>query len=316
MGRILVTGGAGFIGSALVKRLAQDHRVRVYDDFSRGSARRLQGVDCELVQGDIRDRDHLSEFMYGCDVIFHLAYVGAPQNYAHDPKVIWDIAVNGMANVLDACEKQGGKELFVISSSEAYQNQPEGMTPTPETVPLSVPDVTNPRASYGGGKIISELGAMAYSISGILKRAVVIRPHNIVGPDMGTDHVIPQFVARMLAQTDQTFSIQGTGRESRTFCYIDDLIDAFLLLLDWGRDRNVYHVGSQEEITIANLAHDIARRLGKKIQVVANGASQGAPRRCPDISKVRALGFAPKVPLMVTIGKTVEWYAKEPVHAN
>jgi nucleoside-diphosphate-sugar epimerase len=317
MARILVTGGAGFIGSALVKRLlTENHIVTTLDDYSRGDGHRLDAwpMSGELTKltGDIRDRACVKDAVGDVDIIFHLAYVGATQTFYDNPKMVWDIAVNGIANVLDACEKYGDKELFLVSSSEAYQIQPEGMTPTPESVPLSVPDVTNPRSSYGGGKIISELGAMAYSMSGILKRAVIIRPHNIYGPDMGMDHVIPQFALRMKALGEPSeFPIQGTGQESRTFCYIDDLIDAFMILLEKGEDRNVYHVGTTEEVTISELAHRVAGWFGREIDVVPGQVPSGgqAPRRCPDISKMRALGFEPSVTLSEGLEPTLRWYA-------
>ncbi len=333
--RHLVTGGAGFIGSALVRRLvALGEEVRVFDDLSRGDMRRLpkspQGWT--LLEGDIRDRESVAKALNGCDIIWHLAYVGDTQRFYDNPKMVWDIGVNGIANVLDVCEHQGGKELFLVSSSETYQIQPEGMTPTPETVPLSVPDVLNPRASYGGGKIASELGALAYSMSGLLKRTVIMRPHNVTGPDMGTGHVIPQFAVRMRqlieARTTVTyegggsvelatnsddplpFPIQGTGKETRSFIYIDDLIDAFLILYLKGEDRGIYHIGTMDERTIAQVAHEVADCFGRKINVVPGQLAAGSPpRRLPDISKIRALGFEPKVGFKEAVARTVEWYA-------
>ena len=105
------------------------------------------------------------------------------------------MAVRGITNVLAACESQQVRDLLLVSSSEAYQVPT--VVPTPETVPLSVPDPLNPRYSYGGGKIISELMAIAWAQTGVLDRLTIARPHNVYGPDMGCGHVIPEFAIRM-----------------------------------------------------------------------------------------------------------------------
>jgi nucleoside-diphosphate-sugar epimerase len=131
-------------------------------------------------------------------VIWHLAYVQGTQTFYADPKDVIDVALRGIMNVLGACEAAGKPDLILVSSSEVYQEPPAGMFPTDETVPLSVPDVTNPRYSYGGGKIASEIATLAYSQAGMLNRAVIVRPHNIYGPDMGFEHVIPEFAVRMM----------------------------------------------------------------------------------------------------------------------
>ena len=158
--------------------------------------------------------------------------------------------------------------MFLVSSSEVYQNPPEGMFPTDETVPLSVPDVTNPRYSYGGGKIASELATLAYAQAGLLNRAVIVRPHNIYGPDMGNEHVIPEFAERMMERIrtgNPEFKIQGSGRETRSFCYIDDCVDGLMVLLRMAEDRKVYHLGNPaEEHAIAGVASQIASYFGAR----------------------------------------------------
>ena len=235
--RILVTGGAGFIGAALVRRLLADgHEVVVLDDYSRGEAGRLGA--CEILPGDVRDPDMVTRAMQGCEAVVHAAYVNGTETFYAEPRHVLDVAVRGMSAVLEACERTACRDLMLISSSEAYQ-VPD-VVPTPETVPLSVPDPLNPRYSYGGGKIISELMAMAWQRTGVLDRAVIVRPHNIYGPDGGRDHVIPQFCLRMnwlvRGHPDGVieFPVQGTGDETRSFCYIDDCTAQLALLLDRG----------------------------------------------------------------------------------
>ncbi len=316
MTRILVTGGAGVIGSALVRRLAGDGcEVRVLDDMSRGRPERLRGVPCEVIEGDIRDPDAVTAAMHGCDSVAHLAYLNGTAVFYSEPRQVLDVAVRGMLNVLRACEETGCGDMLLMSSSEAYQVAP--VVPTPETVALTVPDVGNSRYSYGGGKIACELMAMAWARTGVLDRLIVARPHNCFGPDAGADHVIPMFCLRMNKLTAGQpegvieFPIQGTGLETRSFVWIGDCIDQLALLL--GRvpaGQHVFHVGNMDERTIASVARDVAAAYGRVIKVVPGTLPKGAPpRRLPDTSKITALGYpGPKMPFADGLARTVAWY--------
>jgi nucleoside-diphosphate-sugar epimerase len=319
--RHLITGGAGFIGSALAHRLAREgHEVTVLDRFSRGKIERLPAA-AKTIKGDIRSFTAVFQAARDADVIWHLAYVQGTATFYSDPKDVIDVALRGIMNVLEVCELRKTKpDLFLVSSSEVYQNPPAEMFPTDESVPLSVPDVTNPRYSYGGGKIASELAVLAYAQAGHLARTVIVRPHNVYGADMGHEHVIPEFAARMLGlptwvQTPdaQPFPIQGTGDETRSFCHIDDCIDGLMVLFERGEDHNVYHLGNPtEEHTIRDLAYRIARMCGRNIEIVPGTLPKGSPtRRLPDISKLAALGYSPSVTLPTGLGLTLPWYAND-----
>jgi len=138
--RYLVTGGAGFIGSALTQNLIrQGHEVRVLDDMSRGKPGRLRATGCEIVYGDVRDAGAVTRAMQGCERVAHLAYLQGTQTFYANPRTVLDVALRGILNVLDACERTACSELLLVSSSEAYQVASE--VPTPETVPLVVPPV-------------------------------------------------------------------------------------------------------------------------------------------------------------------------------
>src|SRR3984893_6889726 len=314
-----VTGGTGFIGSALVRRLAgKGHRVRVLDDNSRGAARKLGDAASavELLTGDIRDARAVKDAVRGADCVCHLAYVNGTEYFYSKPELVLDVAVKGMINVLDACGEHGVGELVLASSSEVYQTPP--VVPTPENVPLSVPDVLNPRYSYGGGKIISELMLFNYGRK-FLARAVAFRPHNAYGPDMGGEHVVPQFIMRMAALVAESrrvsdvidFPIQGTGRETRAFVYIDDLIDGVLRVLEQGEHLGIYNIGTDVETTITDLALAIAHCFGREIRVVPGELRPGGTlRRCPDITRMRGLGYQPRVPLAEGLIATVDWYRR------
>jgi nucleoside-diphosphate-sugar epimerase len=313
----LVTGGTGFIGSALVRRLVQQgHRVRVLDDNSRGAVSKLGDAApaVELLNGDIRDARAVKAAVRGVDCVCHLAYVNGTEYFYSKPELVLDVAVKGMTNVLDACIEHGVREFVLASSSEVYQTPP--VIPTPEDVPLSVPDVLNPRYSYGGGKIISELMLINYGRN-FFNRALIFRPHNAYGPNMGQEHVIPQFITRMSTLMEERrstsevvdFRIQGTGHETRAFVYISDLIDGVLCLMERGEHLGIYHIGNDTETRIADLAFSVADCFDCKIRVVPGELRSGGPlRRCPDIRKMRSLGYSPRVSLAEGLGATVAWY--------
>ena len=319
--RFLVTGGTGFIGAGLVKGLlAAGAHVRSLDNNSRGSEEKLGSAakDVELVTGDIRDPAAVAAAVKGVDSVCHLAYINGTEFFYTKPELILEVAVKGMSNVIDACLKHNVPELVLASSSEVYQNAPT--VPTDESVPLTVPDVLNPRYSYGGGKIISELMALNYGRKHF-ERVLVFRPHNVYGPDMGWEHVIPQFIlrARELRGSKESpvpFPIQGTGEETRSFIYIDDMIEGILRVLESGEHLGIYHIGSGVEVNIATLAREVARCLNLDISVVPGKLCAGSPsRRCPDISKLLALGFQTRHTLADGLEKTVPWYVAN-AHRN
>jgi len=222
--------------------------------------------------------------------------------------------VRGMLNVVDACRKQNIGKLVLASSSEVYQTPPK--IPTDESAPLSVPDVLNPRYSYSGGKLISELLAINFGRKHF-ERVLIFRPHNVYGPDMGFEHVIPQLASRLQAAGKKQpsgklrFEIQGSGQETRSFCFIDDLVAGIMVTREKGEHLGIYHIGTSEEVSIDDLAHRIAAIAGREIELVAGKPRAGSPlRRCPDISKLSKLGYKPRVPLKDGLKPTLDWYWK------
>ena len=313
--RILVTGGTGFIGSALIKGLLDaGAEIRSLDDDSRGAVTKLGEARHRIdrVVGDIRHPDVVREAARGMDCVCHLAYINGTKFFYTRPELVLEVATKGMMNVLDACVAEGVRELVLASSSEVYQAPP--VVPTDESAPLTVPDVLNPRFSYGGGKIISELLAVNYGRK-FFDRTMIVRPHNVYGPDMGREHVIPQFVLRMKEcaelQPDGVldFPIQGTGEETRAFIYIDDFIRGLLCVMEQGARLGIYHIGTDCEVSVRDLAHLVARTSGRDIRVIPGELLAGSPsRRCPNIRKLRSLGFEPAVSLEEGVRRTAAWY--------
>jgi nucleoside-diphosphate-sugar epimerase len=311
--RYLVTGGTGFLGSALVRRLvACARQVRVLDNNSRGRAERLRDLEgrVEYVEGDVRDAATVDRACDGMDVICHLAFVNGTEFFYTKPDLVLDVATKGITNVIDAARRRSVPELMVMSSSEVYQ-EPKTI-PTDETVEMSIPDPLNPRYSYGAGKIISEI--MAINHARHFERVTIVRPHNVYGIDMGSEHVIPQFVARLKSLLSHPgdpipFTIQGTGRQTRSFVFVDDFIDAVMLVLDGGAHLGIYHVGTLEEVSIETLAHLVAEPFGRPIKIVPGPPAEGGTnRRCPDITKMMRLGFLPKYTLREALPAVVRWY--------
>lgn len=316
--KFLVTGGNGFIGSALIKGLLScGAEVSSFDNNSRGHASKL-GVHAEavtMIEGDIRDSVAVAQAVKGADYVCHFAYINGTEYFYQKPELILDVAVRGMMNILDACVTEGVANLLLASSSEVYQNA--SIIPTPENVPLVVPDPLNPRYSYGGGKIISELLALNYGRS-LLERVTIVRPHNVYGPDMGREHVIPQLTNRLKELCKNSFGpvdlpIQGSGQETRAFIYIDDFVDGVLRVIAQGEHQNIYNVGSEVEVSVAEIARLIGLCFGREVHIVPGPLLTGSPsRRCPDMKKLGALGFFPKTSLESGIAKTVAWYTENP----
>lgn len=313
--KYLVTGGTGFIGSNLVRALVErGDPVRVLDNNFRGSAEKL-GPELmqriEFVEADIRDRDAVLRAAAGVDVVCHLAFINGTRYFYEIPEKVLEVGIKGSLNTLEACIENGVKEYVYASSSEIYQTPPS--VPTAENVPASIPDVLNARYSYGGGKLIGELLAFNYGRKHF-DRTIVFRPHNVYGPDMGFEHVIPEFVVRLrraaAAGASVAFPIQGDGSETRAFNNIHDFVSGLLLILDQGQDQTVYHIGTDEEVSIRHLAETLAGLMGLSIRIVPSPRRPGGtPRRCPDISRLRALGYEPRFALSEGLAESIRWYS-------
>jgi len=313
--KVLVTGGSGFIGSALVRGLLREGwHVRCLDDNSRGNPRRLEGImdDIEFIPGDVRDAEVVDQAMRGMDACAHLAYVNGTEFFYKKPQLVLEVGIKGALWTLESAIRHSVPQYWYMSSSEVYQTPP--MIPTDETAPFMIPDPLNPRYSYGGGKAASELMAINYG-RGVFEKTVIVRPHNVYGPDMGWEHVIPQFAlrAKQAIAANPTgavpFPIQGDGSAQRSFCHIDDFTEGCLLAYLKGADQNIYHIGTQFEHTIREVAEMTVRELGREAEIIPGPEPAGATqRRVPNTAKIEALGYRASIPLAQGLHDTVSWY--------
>ena len=302
-----VTGGTGFIGSAICELLVnKGHKVTIYDDNSRGSLRRVTHIKkkIKIVKGDIRNYEQLNKAMNNVDAVIHLAYINGTKFFYTKPVLILDIAIKGIINILQLCIKKKIKEIYLASSSEVYQTP--GKIPTDEKESLKIPDIYNPRYSYGGGKILTELMGVHFGKK-YFKKLIIFRPHNVYGPNMGYEHVIPEFIKRFKNLKSKKFKIQGTGNEVRSFIYIDDFISAFNLILNKGKHLNIYNIGTSEKIKIKYLANKLSKLFNKKIKLKRTSGKKGGTKiRLPDIKKIMKLGFRQKISLTKGLRKIIK----------
>lgn len=315
--KVLVTGGTGFIGSNLVKELVDhDYDVTVFDNNFRGRLRNLGEYieKVRFIEGDIRDPHNLLEASRDKNALFHLAYINGTEFFYKIPETVLEVGVKGAINTLDAAVKNQIGKYVLASSSEVYQ-QPTRI-PTDETERIIIPDVTNPRFSYSGGKIINELMAIHYA-----RRygftAIIFRPHNVYGPDMGYEHIIPEVVMRLkkvsnnFQDKEVDLPIQGTGEETRAFCFVKDAVRGIRMCMEQGRSGEIYNVGTSEEISIKEVVRMISDIFSIKTTIIPGKRREGGTtRRCPDISKLASLGYRPEVSLGDGLRETCLWYAQ------
>ena len=302
----LVTGGTGFIGSNICKLLIKKkYRVKIFDNNLRGDLNNIKKIKKKIkfIKGDIRNIDALIRASRNTDAVIHLAYINGTKYFYTKPVLVLDVAVKGIINVIEACMKNGIKELYLASSSEVYQTP--NKIPTDEHESLKIPNIFNPRYSYGGGKILTELMGIHYGKK-YFKKMIIFRPHNVYGPNMGYEHVIPEFIKRFKSLKKKKFKIQGTGNEIRSFIYIEDFIAAFNIILNRGKHLNIYNIGTNEKIKIKDLAHMLSKIFNKKIILKKTLLTKGSTKiRVPDIRKITSLGFKPRFNLSKGLRKTL-----------
>ncbi len=310
MGACLVTGGAGFIGSHLVRRLLElGERVRVLDDFSTGRRSNLAGLEqnCELIEGDIRDRGLVQGCMHGVEVVFHLAARASVPRSVEQPLAAHEVNVTGTLNLLLAAREAGVRRFVYSSSSAAYGDTP--------TLPKSEEMAPQPQSPYAVSKLAGEYYctcfARVYGLS-----TISLRYFNVFGPRQDPDSpyaaAIPAFLARMLR--GQPPIIYGDGEQSRDFCYIDNVVEANLRAAGAaGGGGEVVNIACGERITLNAIVALINRRLGTDLSPLYEPPRPGDVRHSlAALERARAvLGYEPRIMFAEGLERTIEWYRRQ-----
>jgi len=303
--RILVTGGAGFIGATLVRRLVTaGHRVRVFDNYSTGDPTHLAGVDAELVEGDIRDVSALDAAFAGMEAVVHLAAAGSVVMSIADPVANFEVNVLGTFRVLDAARRAGVERTVQASTGGALIGD--------ATPPVSESSLPKPISPYGASKLAGEGYAHAFALSYGL-RTVALRFANAYGPWSERKQGAVTMFFRAI-DAGEPIVIYGDGSASRDYTHVDDISGAIELALDRDvRGGTVLHVASGVETTTAELAdlcrgavgapdHPVKYRPVRVGEVGRNFASYDLARQ--------VLGYAPSISREAGIRSTWQWFAE------
>ena len=290
--RVLITGGAGFIGTHLVKRLLADgHQVVVLDNFSSGLRDNLKGLPVELGEGDVA-----APFDIACDQIYHLACPASPVFYQKDGVGTLITAFNGTHQALLNAERHKAR-ILVASTSEVYGDP--AVSPQPETYFGNV-NTWGPRACYDEGKRAAE--ALCYEFQTQGRADVrVARIFNTYGPGMRLDdgRVMTEFIAAALA--GRPLRLDAAGEQTRSFCFIDDMVEGLMALMSFDGNPGPVNLGSADEVKLSQLAELVVAMAG------STSAIMQAPRRLDDpmqrkpdtVLATAVLGWRPQIKLAV-----------------
>jgi UDP-glucose 4-epimerase len=289
----LVTGAAGFLGSALANRLAREgHQVRGLDDLSAGDPQRLE-PDVLFTRGDVTDRPKLWTLLQEVDCVYHLAArVSVPESVLY-PREYNAVNVGGTVSVMEAMRDVGVKRVVLISSGAVYGDQPEQ--------PMREEAVPNPRSPYAVSKLAAEYYVRTIgSLWGI--ETVALRVFNTYGPGQPIPAAHPPVVPHFLRQAVRggTLVIHGRGDQTRDFVYLDDVVEAMVAAATVPTiDRRVINVGSGVPTSIRALAQQVLEAVGSKAEWLYKESQEpGTDSMCADLTLAsQKLGFAPRVRL-------------------
>lgn len=307
MDRCMVTGGAGFIGSHIVRELlTRGYEVRVLDNFSTGKEENLREVagDVEIIRGDVKDRDLLGHALSGVRYVFHQAALGSVPRSIEDPFETQSSNVDGTLNLLWEAKAKKVQRVMIAGSSSVYGDTP-GM-PRVEELPVS------PLSPYALSKLSQEfLGKIFTQIYGL--ETVTLRYFNIFGPRQDPDSLYAAVIARFIGKilSDEPLSIYGTGNQSRDFTYVANAVDANMRAMEIQTGiGESYNVGCGESISILKLVNELRNIFQKQLVLRFLPARQGDPLESrADIQKAeRVLGYRPLITFEEGLRRTVEWF--------
>jgi UDP-N-acetylglucosamine/UDP-N-acetyl-alpha-D-glucosaminouronate 4-epimerase len=301
---VLVTGGAGFIGSNLVRALLErGDEVRVLDNFSTGDRENLEGLDIEIVEGELRSYERVHNAVRGVEVVYHLGALGSVPRSVQDPLTSSAVNVEGTLNVLLAARDENVRRVVFSSSTSVYGSTRQ--LPTGEDAP---PDPISP---YGVAKLAAERYCISFSRVYESFESVVLRYFNVFGPRQSPFSqyaaVVPRFVTAI--EAGEPVEIHGDGEQSRDFTYVGNVVDATIRAGEAsGASGEIFNVAAGLPASVNTIADTIGEILGKPVE------RRHVPRRAGDIrdswadltKSRRILGYEPAVDLREGLRRTIE----------
>lgn len=311
LGRVFITGGAGFIGSHLVDKLCQNHvEVVVFDNLSAGRMENLKkwlgAPNFKFVMGDLLSPEKVWKTLDGCETVFHLAANPEVRVSSENPKVHYEQNVLATFNLLEAIRKVGSvKALAFASTSTVYGDALE--IPTPEEyAPLK------PISVYGASKLASEALIISYAYTYGFK-TVIYRLANIVG-SRARHGVICDFI-RKLRENPKKLEILGDGTQTKSYLHVEDCVNAILIGTNLSREKvEIFNVGSEDQITVKEIADIVCEKMGlSNVQYIFTGGVDGGRGWKGDVkfmllnvNKLKKLGWKPKLNSRQAVEKAVE----------
>jgi len=318
MKKVLILGGAGFIGYNITKFLAEnrEYELTIADDFSSGSDDEeikslCAGYNIRLIAADFSKQESYKLLEAHYDHVYALASVVGVNRCIEEPEEVIRINTAIIHYTTEWLRIAKPSRVLFASSSENYAATTDKFNypvPTDESVPLCIADTRHPRFTYAVTKILGESAFFAYGQKlGI--HTTIVRYQNIYGPRMGFKHAIPHIIERIY-KGENPVKIYG-AEQTRAFCFCTDGAEGTVLALESDvSDQQVYHIGNSDEITIDTLTRAIGEAMGYTGSYINAETYPGSvSRRCPDITKAQKdFGYAPKVSMNDGIRQTVEWY--------
>ncbi len=319
--KILILGGAGFIGSAIVKLMVEkrSYDITIGDSFTNNSNKNdsffsyLNDNKIKLINEDFTDSSQFKKLDNDYDDFYMLASMIGVNNTLKNPHEVIRVNTALIYNSLEWLKKTKIKNVLFTSTSECYSGTIDKFNykiPTPEEIPLCIDPIDHPRFTYAVTKMLGESGFLNYSRIYNFN-CKIIRYNNVFGPNMGFGHVIPHLVERFLKK-ENPFKIYG-GNQTRSFCYIDDGALGTIQAMECKEaKRDIFHIGSENEILIKDLIFETGNYFDFNGEYIMAPTYPGSvSRRCPDISKSKKMfGYEPKVNWKKGLIKTLDWYKK------
>ena len=299
--RVLITGGAGFIGSHIAEYFNGKAEIRIFDNLRTGYKHNLDGLDVEFIEGDICDRAAVKAAMQGVDYVFHLAAMVSVPESMFKPGECVDINVHGLLNVLEEAAAAGVKKLCFSTSAAIYGDNP--VVPKLETM------IPEPKSPYAITKLDGEYYCNMFTREGKLQTAC-LRYFNVFGPRQDPKSAyaaaIPIFTAKAVANEDIT--IYGDGEQTRDFIYVKDIVEAnvFMAMSEF---TGVYNIAYGQKITINDLVKEIVKVTNSKSKVIHLDERPGDVKHSmASIDKLKSTGFVHKYDFNEGMDATIEYF--------